>query len=230
MEQTILLVDDEETITQINQRYLEQAGYHVRIAHNGLQALESYRQLGAHLIVTDVMMPVMDGYSLIDEVLLLNPEQPFLFITAKNTEMDKIFGLSLGADDFIVKPFSPRELVLRVTNILKRVYPQVSATKELQVGDLWMNSGTREVRLATQVLALKHREFDLLWYLASHPNHVFSKTELYERVWHEEFFDSANTLNVHIHAIRQALESHRTTQTPVIKTVWGLGYKLEDAV
>lgn len=227
MEYTILLVDDEETITQINQRYLEQAGYHVRVAHNGEEALESYRQLGAHLIVTDVMMPVMDGYSFIDEVLVMNPDQAFLFITAKNTEMDKIFGLSLGADDFIVKPFSPRELVLRVSNILKRVYSQATETQELQVGDLWMNASTRDVRLQKTPVTLKHREFDLLWYLASHPNHVFSKTELYERVWHEPFFDSANTLNVHIHAIRQALDTNRTPSTPVIKTVWGLGYKLE---
>ena len=122
MEKTILLVDDEFEITDIQNRYLSQAGYTVFVAHDGVEGLELFKNKSIDLIITDIMMPKMDGYDFISEVQYLSPDQPFLFITAKTSEQDKIFGLSMGADDFITKPFSPRELVLRVNNIFKRIY------------------------------------------------------------------------------------------------------------
>lgn len=227
MTKRILLVDDEVEITEINKRYLTKAGYEVNVAHDGQEALELFKKYPIDLIITDIMMPNMDGYDLIGEVQYLAPEQPFLFITAKTSEPDKIYSLSMGADDFITKPFSPRELVLRVHNILRRIHRSVGVDEKLQLGDLEINHATREVTVHGQSLMMTIKSFELLWILASNPQRVFSKTELYEKVWQEDFVDDTNTLNVHIHALRQDLAKYSTEKTPTIKTVWGLGYKIE---
>ncbi|VPX80612.1 response regulator [Streptococcus pneumoniae] len=226
MGKTILLVDDEVEITDIHQRYLIQAGYQVLVAHDGLEALELFKKKPIDLIITDVMMPRMDGYDLISEVQYLSPEQPFLFITAKTSEQDKIYGLSLGADDFIAKPFSPRELVLRVNNILRRLH-RGGETELISLGNLKMNHSSHEVQIGEEMLDLTVKSFELLWILASNPERVFSKTDLYEKIWKEDYVDDTNTLNVHIHALRQELAKYSSDQTPTIKTVWGLGYKIE---
>ena len=228
MGKTILLVDDEVEITDIHQRYLIQAGYQVLVAHDGLEALELFKKKPIDLIITDVMMPRMDGYDLIGEVQYLSPEQPFLFITAKTSEQDKIYGLSLGADDFIAKPFSPRELVLRVHNILRRLH-RGGETELISLGNLEMNHSSHEVQIGEEMLDLTVKSFELLWILASNPERVFSKTDLYEKIWKEDYVDDTNTLNVHIHALRQELAKHASAETPTIKTVWGLGYKIEKA-
>ncbi|HGK3126438.1 TPA: response regulator transcription factor [Streptococcus pneumoniae] len=226
MGKTILLVDDEVEITDIHQRYLIQAGYQVLVAHDGLEALELFKKKPIDLIITDVMMPRMDGYDLISEVQYLSPEQPFLFIIAKTSEQDKIYGLSLGADDFIAKPFSPRELVLRVHNILRRLH-RGGETELISLGNLKMNHSSHEVQIGEEMLDLTVKSFELLWILASNPERVFSKTDLYEKIWKEDYVDDTNTLNVHIHALRQELAKYSSDQTPTIKTVWGLGYKIE---
>lgn len=227
MTKRILLVDDEVEITEINKRYLTQVGYEVNVAHDGQEALELFQKYSIDLIITDIMMPNMDGYDLIGEVQYLAPDQPFLFITAKTSEPDKIYSLSMGADDFITKPFSPRELVLRVNNILRRIHRSAGADEKLQLGDLEINYETRKVTVHGQLLIMTLKSFELLWILASNPQRVFSKTELYEKVWREDFVDDTNTLNVHIHALRQDLAKFSTEKTPTIKTVWGLGYKIE---
>jgi len=226
MKKTILLVDDEIDILDIQNRYLIQAGYDVLVAHDGKEGLELFRKKSIDLIITDIMMPNMDGYDLISEVQYLDEEQPFLFITAKTTEPDKIYALSLGADDYIVKPFSPRELVLRVRNILRRIEKN-SSENILTLGDLKINYNSRIAIVNDKQLELTVKSFELLWLLANNPERVFSKTELYEKVWQEEFIDDTNTLNVHIHALRQELSKHSSLHTPTIKTVWGLGYKIE---
>ncbi|VTS69535.1 response regulator transcription factor [Streptococcus australis] len=228
MGKTILLVDDEVEITDIHQRYLVQAGYQVLVAHDGVEALEIFKRKPIDLIITDIMMPRMDGYDLISEVQYQSPDQPFLFITAKTSEQDKIYGLSLGADDFIAKPFSPRELVLRVHNILRRLH-RGGETEVISLGDLRMNHASHEVQVGDVALDLTVKSFELLWLLASNPERVFSKTDLYEKVWQEDYVDDTNTLNVHIHALRQELAKHASSETPTIKTVWGLGYKIEKA-
>ncbi len=228
MNHTILLVDDEPQIIDINQRYLTQAGYQVHTARNGQEALKLYHQHPIDLIISDIMMPEMDGYDFIAEVLQEKEEQPFLFITAKMAEMDKIYSLSIGADDFITKPFSPRELVLRVTNILKRIYGKSAPSDTIQIGDLILNHTTRQVQVNQHSLDLTNKAFNLLWLLASQKQRVFSKSELYEKIWEEDYIHDTNTLNVHIHALRQDLAKYSTEVTPKITTVWGLGYKLED--
>lgn len=228
MSKTILLVDDEVEIREINARYLQQAGYTVKMAQNGDEALAIFKKAPIDLIITDIMMPVMDGYDFMSEVQTLSPEQPFLFITAKTSEPDKIYSLSLGADDFITKPFSPRELVLRVNNILRRIHRHSPASDEtILLGDLTMNHLTREIRVNQQALDITLKEFELLWLLATNPQQVFSKTELYEKIWQEDYVEDSNTLNVHIHSLRNYLSKYGTEETPTIKTVWGLGYKIE---
>ena len=213
MGKIILLVDDEVEITDIHQRYLVQAGYQVLVAHDGVEALEIFKR---------------KAIDLISEVQYQSPDQPFLFITAKTSEQDKIYGLSLGADDFIAKPFSPRELVLRVHNILHRLH-RGGETEVVSLGDLRMNHSSHEVQVGDVALDLTVKSFELLWLLASNPERVFSKTDLYEKVWQEDYVDDSNTLNVHIHALRQELAKHASAETPTIKTVWGLGYKIEKA-
>ncbi|HFZ4961742.1 TPA: response regulator transcription factor [Streptococcus agalactiae] len=228
MTQKLLLVDDEFEIIDINRRYLEQAGYEVSVAADGIEALKEVDENRFDLIISDIMMPKMDGYDFISEVLVREPNQPFLFITAKVSEPDKIYSLSMGADDFISKPFSPRELVLRVKNILRRIYGNHQQSEVLTIGDLVIDQKQRLVMVDCNIISLTNKSFDLLWILANHLNRVFSKTELYERVWGEEFLDDTNTLNVHIHALRNDLAKFSTDNTPTIKTVWGLGYKLEE--
>ncbi|WP_268912692.1 response regulator transcription factor [Lentilactobacillus sp. SPB1-3] len=229
MSKTILLVDDEPSITDINGKYLERAGYVVHISANGIEALEWLKNHSADLIATDIMMPEMDGYDMINEIIDKNPDQPFLFFTAKTSDQDKIYSLTLGADDFISKPFSPRELVLRITNILKRVNGSQhnSIDEDIIVGDLTINHQTRDVKIAGKHLTLTAKEFEILWILAQNPERVYSKSELYDMVWQEDFVDDANTLNVHIHNIRNELSKNGTDNTPILKTVWSVGYKLE---
>ena len=225
----ILLVDDEIEITEINKRYLEQGGYDIDIANDGKEALEKYKRNKYSLIITDIMMPNMDGYDLISEVQYLDAEQPFLFITAKTTEPDKIYALSMGADDYIVKPFSPRELVLRVRNILRRI--EKNSTDSISMlGDLEINYNSRIAKVNGKQLDLTVKSFELLWLLVNNPERVFSKTELYEKIWQDEYVEDANTLNVHVHSLRRILMKHSTEKTPNIKTVWGLGYKMEKQV
>ena len=225
----ILLVDDEIEITEINKRYLEQGGYDIDIANDGKEALEKYTRNKYSLIITDIMMPNMDGYDLISEVQYLDAEQPFLFITAKTTEPDKIYALSMGADDYIVKPFSSRELVLRVRNILRRI--EKNSTDSISMlGDLEINYNSRIAKVNGKQLDLTVKSFELLWLLANNPERVFSKTELYEKIWQDEYVEDANTLNVHVHSLRRILIKYSTEKTPNIKTVWGLGYKMEKQV
>ncbi|WP_025727969.1 response regulator transcription factor [Atopobacter phocae] len=226
---TILLVDDEEAITDVIRRYLKREGYEVLIAKNGKEALKLYKQHLIDLIITDIMMPEMDGYEFIDEVLQIKERAPFIFVTAKNQEQDKLYSLMIGADDFITKPFSPRELTLRVKNILRRIHPENEKVQGLiEVGPFALDELRHQVSLYNSMLNLSIKEFHLLKLFLTNLGRVFSKSELYELVWETEYFESANTLNVHIHELRNKLEVAANGQAyPQIKTVWGLGYRME---
>ncbi|EPX16070.1 transcriptional regulator, partial [Streptococcus agalactiae LDS 610] len=162
MTQKLLLVDDEFEIIDINRRYLEQAGYEVSVAADGIEALKEVDENRFDLIISDIMMPKMDGYDFISEVLVREPNQPFLFITAKVSEPDKIYSLSMGADDFISKPFSPRELVLRVKNILRRIYGNHQQSEVLTIGDLVIDQKQRLVMVDCNTISLTNKSFDLL--------------------------------------------------------------------
>lgn len=226
MDETILIVDDEPTILDISKRYLERENFKVLTASDGKEALEICRHNQMSLIVTDIMMPEVDGYDFILQMLDLDKEIPFLFISAKTQEQDRLYSLTLGADDYITKPFSPRELVLRVKNILRRVNKNKRTT--IERGVLKIDYEKRVATLYDIPLDLKIKEFDLLWVLALDKERVYSKSELFEKVWGSDYFEDANTMNVHIHHLREKLERASGGRPhPIIKTIWGLGYKLE---
>ncbi|TGA98916.1 response regulator transcription factor [Sporolactobacillus shoreae] len=226
MPETILIVDDEPTIVDVAKRYLEKENFKVLTASNGGEALEICRHRSVHLIVTDIMMPEVDGYDFILQIIDSGKEIPFLFISAKTQEQDRLYSLTLGADDYVTKPFSPRELVLRVKNILRRVNKNAGHT--INRGALKIDYEKRSATLYDVPLDLTLKEFDLLWVLALDQERVYSKSELFDKVWGAEYYEDANTMNVHIHHLREKLErASDGSPHPVIKTVWGLGYKLE---
>ncbi len=222
---TILLIDDEETIVDVCRRYLENEGFQVLTAGDGLEALQIIEKEQVHLMIVDVMMPKMDGHHFIKEVQQRNKDIPFIYLTALTQEMERLYGLTLGADDYMSKPFSPRELVLRVKNIFRRTHLD-KKLDQLNYGPLFLDKNKREILVDGKTVDLTIKEFDLLWLLASENKRVFSKSELLERVWGYEYDGDANTINVHIFHLREKLQVN--DDTPVfIKTVWGLGYKFE---
>ncbi|WP_141604003.1 response regulator transcription factor [Terrilactibacillus laevilacticus] len=222
---TILIVDDEASIVEVCKRYLESEGFHTLTAENGEEALECYRKNRVDLIIVDIMMPKMDGYTLVERIIEKDEDVCFLFLSALNQEKEKLYGLTLGADDYLTKPFSPRELVLRVKNILRRSWRQPESLT-LHRNPIDLDKEKRLARIHGKVLDLTIKEFDLLWLLANEPQRVFSKSELLEKVWGYDFLGDANTINVHIHHLRDKL--HVSPDCPdLIKTVWGLGYKFE---
>ncbi|MED1203494.1 response regulator transcription factor [Heyndrickxia acidicola] len=226
MNETILIVDDEPTILDVSKRYLEKENFKVLTASDGKEALEICQHNQINLIVTDIMMPEVDGYDFILQVLDLDEEIPFLFISAKTQEKDRLYSLTLGADDYITKPFSPRELVLRIKNILRRINKNTS--KFINRGVLKIDYEKRAAILYDVPLDLTIKEFDLLWVLALDKERVYSKSELFEKVWGSDYYEDANTMNVHIHRLRDKLEHVSDGRPhPAIKTIWGLGYKLE---
>lgn len=226
MNETILIVDDEPTILDVSKRYLEKENFHVLTASDGKEALDICLHQSITLIVTDIMMPESDGYDFILNVLDLNQDIPFLFISAKTQEQDRLYSLTLGADDYITKPFSPRELVLRIKNILRRVTK--NASKMINRGALKIDYEKRTATLYEVSLELTLKEFDLLWVLALDQERVYSKSELFDKVWGSDYYDDANTMNVHIHHLRDKMERVSDGRPyPMIKTIWGLGYKLE---
>lgn len=228
--QKILVVDDEKAILDIVSRYLAREGYKVFSASNGKEAMSFFQKESLDLIITDIMMPEMDGYDFIEKVLEKNEETPFIFVSAKDQEKDKIFSLTLGADDFITKPFSPRELTLRVKNILRRVGSKEERTKNtVEEGPFKINEEKFQASLYDRSLELSIKEFQLLLLFLKNLGKVFPKSELYEKIWQTDYLDDANTLNVHIHSLREKLESAADgLHYPHIQTVWGLGYKMEE--
>lgn len=224
---TVLVVDDEPTIVEVVGRYMERAGYATHSAGDGPEAL---RLVGLHrpdLVVLDVMLPGFDGI----EVMRQLHEGPgertaVILLTARGEESDRLVGLRHGADDYVVKPFSPAELVARVDAVLRRVSPPEEAEPEpIEHGPLRIEPGSRRVALAGEELSLTQREFDLLAYLAAHPGRVFSRDQLMEAVWEYPFFTDTSTVTVHVRRLRAKLGDD-PSEPRFIETVWGVGYRL----
>nr|WP_194246861.1 response regulator transcription factor [Brevibacillus borstelensis] len=226
-----MVVDDEEEIRNLIAIYLQNEGYRVLKAADGVEALEMLRREEVQLLILDVMMPRMDG---IQACLKIREQQhlPIIMLSAKSQDMDKIYGLSTGADDYMTKPFNPLELIARVKSQLRRYLKlnQVSALREdeLEIGDLLINTATRGVKVSGRDVKLTPTEFAILELLARHPGVVFSTEHIYERVWKESFGQSDNTVMVHIRKLREKIEED-TRKPRYIKTVWGVGYKIENA-
>ncbi|WP_159887391.1 response regulator transcription factor [Paenibacillus puerhi] len=226
---TILLVDDEPEIIDLLEIYLKNEGYRLLRASNGIEAMDVLKKEEVDLIVLDIMMPKMDG---IEACLKIRQEKnmPIIMLSAKSQDMDKILGLSTGADDYVSKPFNPLELIARIKSQLRRYtrlnVGQPNKDHELEVDDLTINTATHEVKLDGRELRLTPREFAILELLVRHRGTVWSIQKIYEAVWKEAYLDSDNTVMVHIRKIREKIEDN-PRKPRFIKTVWGVGYKVE---
>jgi len=224
---TVLVVDDEPTIVEVVGRYMERAGYRTHSAGDGPEAL---RLAGLHrpdLVVLDVMLPGCDGIEVMRRLHEGQAERTaVILLTARGEESDRLVGLRHGADDYVVKPFSPAELVARVDAVLRRVSPPAEAEPEpIEHGPLRIDPGGRTVTLAGEELSLTQREFDLLAHLAAHPGRVFSRDQLMETVWDYPFFTDTSTVTVHVRRLRAKLGDD-PSEPRFIETVWGVGYRL----
>jgi two-component system, OmpR family, response regulator VanR len=227
--ETILLVDDEKEIIELMEIYLKNEGYELLKAPNGLVALDLLQNHKVDLIILDVMMPKMDGIQACMKIREQN-NTPIIMLSAKSQDIDKIAGLSIGADDYVTKPFNPLVLIARVKSQLRR-YKQFNTARpadenEIQIDDLVMNFATHSVTVDDVPVKLTPREFAILKLLAVNQGIVLSMEKIYQEVWNEPFMESKNTVMVHIRKIREKIE--KDSQNPkFIKTVWGIGYKME---
>lgn len=227
--ETVLLVDDEKEILDLLDIYLKNDGYRTLRALNGLEALDILQKQDVDLIILDIMMPRMDG---IQACLKIREQKnmPIIMLSAKSEDMDKILGLSTGADDYMTKPFNPLELMARVKSQLRRYtrlnVPVPHKEHEIEIDELTINTATHEVKVDGRDVKLTPREFAILELLARNRGIVFSIERIYESVWGESFFESDNTVMVHIRKIREKIEEF-PRKPKYIKTVWGVGYKIE---
>src|SRR5215207_6494977 len=220
---TVLVVDDEPIVRDIAVRYLERAGYATQEAEDGRTARRLLEQDPPDLVVLDVMLPGIDGLELC-RWIRARSELPVIMLTARGEEADRIVGLELGADDYITKPFSPRELAARVRRVLRRTNSDVSETERLSFDELSIDARTREVTKSGLELSLTAKEFDLLWFLARHPRHVFSRDQLMDRVWGYEAALDTGTVTVHVRRLREKIEDD-PSHPRLLQTVWGVGYR-----
>ena len=229
--QTILVVDDEPSISEVVTLYLRRAGYQVRVAHDGTAALAELEAALPDLVVLDLMLPGVDGMEITRRLRAVG-DTPIIMLTARREETDRILGLEMGADDYVVKPFSPQELVSRVRAVLRRTAQPAKRDKAapnervLRFADLTVDPGTRLATVAGSEIVLTAKEFDLLWFLASHPRQVFNRDQLLDNVWGETQYIDPSTVTVHVRRLREKLEADPSTPRHIL-TVWGVGYKFE---
>ncbi|MDI6104882.1 response regulator transcription factor [Actinoplanes sp. NEAU-A12] len=224
----VLVVDDDSTVSDVVRRYLEQAGCEVLLAADGAGGLAA---IGAHrpdLVVLDLMMPGIDGLEVCRRIRRQLPDLPVIMLTALGEEADRVLGLEVGADDYVTKPFSPRELVLRIQSVLRRSAGQAanhSHPARLRDGDLTVDTARRIAELAGAPLSLTVREFDLLVFLMAHPGRAWTRADLLDKVWGWQFGDQS-TVTVHVRRLREKIESD-PAEPARIRTVWGVGYRYD---
>jgi DNA-binding response OmpR family regulator len=220
----VLVVDDDPTVSDVVRRYLEQDGFEVRLAANGLTALDTVRAEPPDLVVLDLMLGGLDGLEVCRRLRQDRPHLPVVMLTALGEEADRVIGLEVGADDYVTKPFSPRELVLRVRSVLRRAAPP-RQDGVLRDGDLVADAGRRIAEIGGMPLALTVREFDLLEFLLRHPAQAWSRAQLLDRVWGWQFGDQS-TVTVHVRRLREKIEADPANPKRLL-TVWGVGYRYE---
>lgn len=225
--QTILVVDDEANIRDLARLYLEKDGYRVETLGNGAAALARVRQNPPALVVLDLMLPEVDGWEVCRRIRA-ESNLPILMLTARDDDIDKIVGLEMGADDYMTKPFNPRELVARVRAILRRAETSAepSPSQSRTIGNVILDPSSREVTVSGERVTLRSKEFDLLLTLMDHLNQVLSREQLLDLVWGYEFYGQTRTVDVHIAHLRDKLSGGNLS----IETVWGMGYKLIEKV
>jgi DNA-binding response OmpR family regulator len=224
--QHVLVVDDDATVSDVVRRYLERAGFEVALAGDGFSALDAVAARRPELVVLDLMLPGVGGLEVCRRLRSRDPDLPIVMLTALGEESDRLAGLELGADDYVTKPFSPRELVLRVQSVLRRAarIPEPSAER-LTDGQLEVDAPRRVARLRGRELALTVREFDLLMFFMRHPGRAFRRAELLEGVWDWTFGDQS-TVTVHVRRLREKIEEDPAAPRRIV-TVWGVGYRYE---
>ena len=222
---TVLVVEDEPTISEIVARYLERAGYETRIASDGPSALEAAFEWRPDLVVLDIMLPGLDGLEVMRRLHAdLDERVAVILLTARGEEADRLAGLRAGADDYVVKPFSPAELVARADAVLRRSAVGAEPADVIDFGALVVDPAARMVRARGQEVELTQREFDLLLFFARHPGQVFTRDQLMDRVWDLSFYTDTTTVTVHIRRLRAKVELD-PAQPRWIQTVWGVGYR-----
>lgn len=223
--QKILIVDDDQNICELLRLYLAKEGYETLIAHDGEKALELFEQNKPNMVLLDVMMPRMDGWEVCRRIRAQG-NTPIIMLTAKGETFDKVLGLELGADDYVVKPFDSKEVVARIKAVLRRCNPEGSGKEGvIQFENLSLDMSRYELKVKGKVVEAPPKELELLAYLAGHPNRVFTRDQLLDEVWGFEYYGDSRTIDVHIKRLREKLEG--ASEQWSLKTVWGVGYKFE---
>ncbi len=221
----IMVVDDDKNICELLRLYLEKEGYEVQLAFNGMQALDMFRNDPPDLILLDVMMPELDGWQVCREIRKLS-QCPIIMLTAKGEVFDKVLGLELGADDYVVKPFDAKEIVARVKAVLRRSGAlDGQKRREVRFDGLYINMENYELKVRGKQVDAPPKEMELIYHLASNPNRVFTRDQLLDEVWGFEYYGDSRTVDVHIKRLREKLDG--VSDQWNLKTVWGVGYKFE---
>ena len=224
LDNTIVIVDDDKNICELIRLYLTKEGYEVKCVFDGNTALSVIKEYKPAAAILDIMLPGMDGIDLLKEVRRFST-MPVIMLTAKGETIDKVLGLELGADDYIVKPFEPKELVARVRAVLRRANISGSDSDEVSFDKLSINMSTYELKIDGVVTEIPPKELELLNYLCVHPNKVFTRDQLLDEVWGYEYFGDSRTVDVHVKRLREKVEG--VSEKWSLKTVWGVGYKFE---
>ena len=232
MPKRILIVEDNQDIANLVAMHLKDNGYAVEVSNDGIAGLARAQSKSFELIILDLMLPRLDGLQICRELRGQNIITPILMLTAKSAELDRVLGLEMGADDYLTKPFSIHELLARVKAIFRRLelYQQKAAaqsSKDITIGDIYLDADTRTVKQKDRVIDLTAKEFDLLWYFASHPGRVYSRSQLLDQVWGYGHDGYEHTVNSHINRLRAKIEDD-SAKPEFILTVWGVGYKFSN--
>lgn len=220
----VLVIEDDIHICELIKMYLVKEGFQVLWAHDGLKGVESFKKETPHMVILDIMLPKLDGWEVCREIKRVS-DVPIIMLTAKGDTFDKVLGLKMGADDYLVKPFDPRELTARINAVLRRAAPQLQSSRQLVFPDLMIDLDLYVIKIKNEVMTLPPKEMELLYFLVQNKNRVYTREQLIEQIWGFDFEGDNRTIDVHIKRLREKLESlsHRYR----IKTVWGVGYKFE---
>jgi len=221
----ILVVDDDVQVCELLQMYLAEEHFQVRVVHDGHAAIAAVNEAAPDLIVLDIMLPGLDGYEVCRRIRATS-EAPVLFLTARDDEADPIIGLEVGADDYVTKPFNPREVVARVKAILRRGKRTAEAAQEIEIGNLALDLSSRETRVGGELVKLTQKEFDIVWLLALHPRIVHPREKILQQIWgYNEDYTDYRTIDTHVKHLRKKLNDAGLSGCKV-DTVWGIGYRI----
>ncbi|AEV68847.1 response regulator transcription factor [Acetivibrio clariflavus] len=220
----VLVIDDDVNICELIRLYMEKEGFEVLTIYNGIKAVEAFKTFAPNIVILDIMLPGADGWQVCREIRKIS-NIPIIMLSAKGETFDKVLGLELGADDYIVKPFEPKELVARVKAVLRRYEHRDIDVQEVVYPNLVINKSDYTLKVNGNYLDVPPKELELLYFLASNPNKVFTREQLLEQVWGFDFYGDSRTVDVHIKRLREKLEGEN--QNWQLKTVWGVGYKFE---